>query len=202
MSNIKNKNIKNSKNNKVKNEKLTLDITVEVPKHSSIKYEYDRKTKSIRVDRILYGPNFYPQNYGFIREALDWDGDELDCLVISNESFQPGIIVPARIIGAMGMIDGGETDTKLIGVIDCDPRFNGIKTIQDLPEHMFKEIQNFFETYKLLQNKEVIITGFKDAKWAIKEYHECVDLMNKYKDMDKDDFIKLMKKEHPEKYTA
>jgi inorganic pyrophosphatase len=101
---------------------LVLDVTIEIPKNSNIKYEYDRKTGKISVDRILYGPSVYPQNYGFLPEALDWDGDELDVLVFADQSFQPGIIVPARIVGALEMIDNGETDTKLIAVIDCDPR--------------------------------------------------------------------------------
>jgi len=75
----------------------------------------------------------------------------------------PGIIVPTRIIGAMGMIDDGETDTKLIGVIDCDPRYNQYKTLTDLPQHLLSEIKDFFETYKRLQNKNVKVTGFKEA---------------------------------------
>ncbi|MDE5767639.1 MAG: inorganic diphosphatase [Malacoplasma sp.] len=181
---------------------MKLNVTIEIPKHSNVKYEYDRKTKQISVDRILYGTEVYPQNYGFIKEALDWDGDELDALVIADQSFMPGVIVPVRIIGAMEMIDDGETDTKLISVIDCDQRYKHINNLKDLGEHRIKEIQNFFETYKLLQNKKVVIKGFKDAQWAQKEYQECVELMNKYGSMDKDDFINKMKKEHPEKYNA
>jgi inorganic pyrophosphatase len=100
----------------------------------------------------------------------------------------------------MEMIDGGETDTKLIAVIDVDPRFSEIKTIKDLPKHLLDEIQNFFENYKNLQKKEVIINGFKDVKFAEETFKECTELYNKYKDMDKDEFIKLMRKEHPNKY--
>jgi inorganic pyrophosphatase len=103
-------------------EKLVLNVTIEIPKHSNVKYEYDRKSGKIFVDRILFGPSVYPQNYGFTPDALDWDGDELDVLVFADQQFQPGIIVPTKIIGAMEMIDNKETDTKLIGVIDCDPR--------------------------------------------------------------------------------
>jgi inorganic pyrophosphatase len=142
---------------------LVLDVTIEIPKDSKVKYEYDRQTKQIRVDRILYGANAYPQNYGFIPEALDWDGDELDVLVYAQQSFSPGTIVPTRILGAMEMIDDGETDTKLIGVIAVDPRFANKTSLKDLPEHTLKEIKNFFETYKLLQNKKVIVKGFKDV---------------------------------------
>lgn len=181
---------------------MKLNVTIEIPKKSNVKYEYDRKTKQILVDRILFGTEVYPQNYGFIKEALDWDGDELDALVISDHSFMPGVVVPVRVIGAMEMIDDGETDTKLITVIDCDPRFKNINKLSDVSEHTLKEIQNFFETYKLLQNKKVVIKGFKDEIWAEKEYLECVQLMSKFGTMEKDEFIAQMKKEHPEKYSV
>jgi inorganic pyrophosphatase len=143
-------------------EKLILDVTIEIPKGSNIKYEYNRKNKTISVDRILYGPSYYPQNYGFISEALDWDGDELDVLVFADQSFQPGIVVPTKIIGALEMIDGGETDTKLIGVIAVDPRYANIDSMKDLSEHEFLIIKEFFETYKNLQKKKVQVNGFKD----------------------------------------
>ncbi len=183
-------------------EKLTLDVVIEIPKNSKVKYEYNRKTGKISVDRILYGPSSYPQNYGFIPEALDWDGDELDVLVIADQEFMPGVVVPTRILGAMEMIDGGETDTKLIGVIDCDPRFKRYNNLASLPEHLLLEIKDFFETYKRLQKKQVIVKGFQEVEWATKEYHECVELMNKYGKIDKDAFVEQMKKEHPEKYCA
>ncbi|GHU31800.1 hypothetical protein FACS1894166_03920 [Bacilli bacterium] len=123
-------------------------------------------------------------------------------LVYAQQSFQPGTVVPTRIIGAMEMIDDGETDTKLIGVIAVDPRFAGKKSLKDVPEHTLKEIKNFFETYKLLQNKKVIVKGFKDQAWAVHEYKECVQLMNKYGKLPKEQFIAKMQREHPEKYKA
>ncbi len=177
-----------------------LKVTIEIPKNSKIKYEYNRETKQIEVDRILYGSNSYPQNYGFIKEALDWDGDELDALVIADQPFLPGVLVEAKILGAMEMIDGGETDTKLIGVVACDPRYDSYQKLDDLPKHLLLEIKDFFENYKNLQKKKVEVLGFKDEKWAHKEYQECVELMQKYGKEDKNEFIKLMKKEHPEKY--
>lgn len=179
---------------------LVLNVTIEIPKGSKIKYEYDRATQQISVDRILYGPSGYPQNYGFIKEALDWDGDELDCLVIADQAIGTGVVVPTRIIGAMEMIDSGETDTKLIGVIDCDPRYAHIKSLKDVSQHLLLEIKDFFETYKKLQHKVVTVTGFRDQKWAISEYKTCVNLMKKYGSMSKKDFIKKMMKEHPNKY--
>ena len=178
-----------------------VNVTIEVPKNSNIKYEYDRKTGKIAVDRILYGPSIYPENYGFIPNALDWDGDELDVLVIADQSFMPGIVVPTRILGAMSMIDGGETDTKLIGVIDCDPRFKDINTLDDVPNHKLLVIKDFFETYKRLQKKEVKVGEFKDTTWALNELNECIDIMDKYGKMPKDEFLDKMQKEHPEKYS-
>lgn len=177
-----------------------LNVTIEIPKNSKIKYEFDRKTGSISIDRILFGPSAYPQNYGFIKEALDWDGDELDVLVLADQEFLPGIVVPTRILGAMEMIDGGETDTKLIGVIAVDPRYAQYKKLEDLPNHLLLEIKDFFETYKNLQKKKVEIRGFQNLEWAINEYNHCVELMNKYGHMDKDAFVELMQKEHPKKY--
>lgn len=179
---------------------LVLNVTVEIPKGSKVKYEYNRANKEISVDRILYGSSGYPQNYGFLKEALDWDGDELDCLVIADQSIGTGIVVPTRIIGAMEMIDDGETDTKLIGVIDCDPRYSHIKSLKNLNQHLLLEIKDFFENYKNLQHKKVIVRGFKDQTWAVKEYKECVSLMNTYGQLPKDEFIKKMKKAHPNKY--
>lgn len=179
---------------------MKVNVTIEIPKHSNVKYEYDRTTKAIKVDRILFGSEMYPQNYGFLPEALDWDGDELDIFVISDQTFMPGVQVPARIIGAMEMIDSGETDTKLIGVIDCDPRYSHINSLKDVNEHLLKEMSNFFQNYKILQNKKVVVKGFKDIDWALKEYEECKNLMKEYGNLPKDEFIKLMQSKHPEKY--
>lgn len=177
-----------------------VNVTIEIPKNSNVKYEFDRATGKISVDRILYGPSVYPENYGFIPNALDWDGDELDVLVIADQAFMPGIVVPTRIVGAMTMIDGGETDTKLIGVIDCDPRYKDIQNLMDVPEHKLLVIKDFFETYKRLQKKSVEVGEFKDTQWALRELDECIELMKQYGKMSKDEFLAKMQKEHPEKY--
>ena len=179
---------------------IKINVVIEIPKNSNVKYEYNRTNGQISVDRILYGPNVYPENYGFIRDALDWDGDELDVLVIADQSFMPGIEVPTRILGAMTMVDSGESDTKLIGVIDCDPRFKDYNSLDDLPKHKLHVIRDFFETYKRLQKKDVKVGAFKDGEWAVKELEKCRQLMSKYGKMPKEDFLAKMKKEHPEKY--
>jgi inorganic pyrophosphatase len=185
----------------MKDNKLVLNVTVEIAKNSNIKYEYDRKTGKLVVDRILYGSMHYPMNYGFIPEALDWDGDELDVLIMSNEAFIPGCSVPTKIIGALELIDNGETDTKLIGVINVDPRCSEINDLKDVPAHLLKEIHDFFSNYKNLQKKKVEVKDFRDKQWAIHEYEECLELMNKYGKMDKDKFIEKMMMERPEKYS-
>jgi inorganic pyrophosphatase len=98
------------------------------------------------------------------------------------------------------MVDGGETDTKLIGVIDCDPRWLHVNTIKDLSPHELDIIKEFFETYKRLQRKSVQVKRYQDQAWAVAEYHECVELMKKYGSLPKSEFLKTMKKLHPEKY--
>ena len=92
--------------------------------------------------------------------------------------------------------------TKLIGVIDCDPRYSHINSINDINEHLLKEISIFFQNYKILQNKKVVVKGFKEKAWAINEYNECVELMKKYGQLPKEEFIEKMKKEHPDKYEC
>lgn len=180
---------------------LNLDIIIEIPKGSNLKYEYDRKTKKISIDRKLDENDVYPQSYGFIPEALDWDGDELDVLVFSNKEFKPGTHAKVKIIGAMEMIDDGETDTKLIGVDLDDHKFKDIDNLKQLPKQSLKEIKYFFETYKRFRNQTVIVKGFKDEQFAINEYKECVSLMKQYGSMNKKKFIELMKEKHPEKYN-
>ncbi|TPI01585.1 inorganic diphosphatase [Mycoplasma struthionis] len=176
-------------------------VNIEISKDSKIKYEYDRKTNKIKVDRILRGDFKYPANYGYIAEALDWDGDELDVLVYSPEVFMPGTSLEARVIGAMKMIDSGETDTKLIAVHADDYRLDHIKTLDDLDQMWLVSVRNFFSTYKEFKGKDAtLVTGFEDVKWAEKEYEECVKLMQEYGSLDKEEFINKMKKEHPEKY--
>lgn len=179
---------------------MKLETIIEISKGSNIKYEIENG--KLYVDRILYGANFYPQNYGFVDNTLDWDGDPLDVMVIADQAFLPTSIVPTRILGAMKMIDGGETDTKLIGVIDVDQNYNEIKTIEDLPKNTLAQIQDFFENYKNLQKKKVVIKGFEGVDYAKKELAECQELFKKYKDMDKKEFVAKMMKDHPEKYEV
>ncbi|MGZ9431787.1 inorganic diphosphatase [Mycoplasma sp. CB776] len=181
--------------------KKIVQVNIEIPKGSNIKYEYDRKTNQIIVDRILRDGFRYPANYGSLREALDWDGDELDVLVYSDESFFSGSVLNARIIGAMKMIDDGETDTKLIAVHEDDYRLDHIQKLEDLPKWWLREVELFFSTYKNWKRSGITsVNGFEGIEYAIQEYNECVELMNEYSHLPKEEFIKLMKEKHPEKY--
>ena len=178
-----------------------IDIIVEIPAGSSIKYEWDEDKKAIRVDRILRDGFVYPANYGFIENTLDWDGDPLDVLVFTPEIVNPGTIMKVRILGAMKMIDDGETDTKLIAVHADDYRLENVITFDDLPTQWLKDIENFFSTYKNWKKPGITsVPGFESVNWALAELEECKAMYQKFGNSDKKAFIKQMKKEHPEKY--
>jgi inorganic pyrophosphatase len=146
-----------------------FNVVVEIPKGSQDKYEYDEKLDVIKLDRVLYGSQRFPFNYGFVPKTRAADGDHADVLLISTNPLFPGVVVEARAIGLMEMVDGGDQDNKIFAVPIADPRFNDVLALEDLPAHTLKEIQNFFETYKVLQNKNVEVNGFKDKAAAIME---------------------------------
>lgn len=140
---------------------------IEIPRGSQNKYEIEKETGLISLDRVLFGANVYPTDYGFAPQTLWDDGDAVDVMVLTTNALFPGCVVTVRPIGVLHMIDGGESDDKVICVPVSDPRFADIKDVNDLPEHRMKEIQNFFETYKLLQKKEVKVTGIEGAAAAM-----------------------------------
>jgi inorganic pyrophosphatase len=146
-----------------------FNVVVEIPQGSQDKYEYDEKLDVIKLDRVLYGAQTYPMNYGFIPQTRAEDGDHTDVLLFTTNPVIAGAIVEARAIGFMEMVDGGEVDNKILAVPTEDPRFEDIQTLEDLPKHKLKEIQNFFETYKILQKKSVAVKGFKDKAAALEE---------------------------------
>ncbi len=133
---------------------------IEIPQGSRVKYEIDKETGLIKIDRVLYSPFVYPANYGFFPQTWWEDGDPLDVLVISYEPWYPGVLVDVRPIGLMKMEDSGEIDDKVIAVPADDPRFNEVEDIKDLPQHLLKEIEHFFNRYKELQGKETKVLGF------------------------------------------
>lgn len=145
---------------------------IEVPKHSMLKYELDKDTGFIKLDRVLYSAVHYPGDYGFIPQTLSEDGDPTDIIIISNFAVVPGTILRARPIGVLEMIDEDERDEKIIAVPADDPRFDKRKDISDFSEHVILEIKHFFETYKELQGKKVeirSIKGYWDAKEDVKK---------------------------------
>ena len=145
---------------------------VEVPKGSQIKYELDKKSGLVKVDRILYSAVHYPANYGFIPQTYCADSDPLDVLVLGQESVSPLCIMRARPIGVMKMIDGGVADDKIIAIHEDDPQYNCYNHINELPPHTLKTLQRFFEDYKILENKQVKIESFlgpKEAKDILKK---------------------------------
>lgn len=127
---------------------------IEIPKGSKCKYELDKTTGLLRLDRILYTSTHYPANYGFIPRTYADDGDPLDVLVLCTESIYPMTLVRVYPIGVMRMLDGGKMDDKIIAVPFSDPSYFGIRSIDELPAHIFDEILHFFTVYKQLENKQ------------------------------------------------
>ena len=143
---------------------------IEIPKGSKKKYELDKETGMIILDRILYTSTHYPANYGFIPRTYSQDKDPLDVLVLCDETFDPLVLVRAKAIGVLKMIDNDEVDEKIIAVCINDPQMNGYEDISDLPEHKFEEIKHFFSVYKQLEHKPTVVTeicGVQEAKRVI-----------------------------------
>ena len=129
-----------------------VNAFIEIPLGSKNKYELDEATGRIRLDRVLYAAMSYPAEYGIIENTLAPDGDPLDILVIASERTFPGCIVPARVLGYLSTKDNGKEDYKLIAVVDCDPRYEHIRHLDDISNFVLKEIRNFFQNYKVLQD--------------------------------------------------
>lgn len=148
-----------------------FNVIIEIPQGSQDKYEYDEELDLIKLDRVLFTAQRYPANYGFIPQTRAEDGDPADVLLFSTNPFFPGAVVEARAIGFMNMNDSGESDNKILAVPINDARFQHVQSLAEIPEHSFKEIKNFFETYKLLQDKEVSVGAFEPKEKAF-EYLE------------------------------
>lgn len=143
---------------------------IEIPMGSKCKYELDKETGFIRLDRVLYTSTHYPQNYGFIPRTFADDGDPLDVLVIMSSPVYPMTLIRCYPIGVMRMIDGGALDDKIIAIPFSDPTYRGIKSLDDLPAHIFDEIVHFFSVYKQLEGKTTAVDsllGRDDAKRII-----------------------------------
>ena len=146
-----------------------MNVIIEIPKFSKNKYEIDKETGIIALDRVMHSAQDYPFDYGFVPQTLFDDGDALDVVLLTTYPLAPGILVKARPVAIMEMVDGGERDDKIVAVPVDDPRFADIHDIGDLNKHFIKEMTHFFETYKKVQNKEVTIgkwLGVADAQAA------------------------------------
>jgi inorganic pyrophosphatase len=143
-----------------------INVLVEIPKGSSNKYEFDKESGFVFLDRVLFSPFHYPADYGFVPKTLAQDGDPLDALVLMNAPTLPGVVIPARPVGVLGMVDSGDPDDKVLCVPKSDPRFNHIKDINDVPKPILDEIGHFFVTYKQLEGKTVTIGDWRPAAAA------------------------------------
>ena len=158
-----------------KNSPEIVNSLIEIPQGSRAKYEIDKATGLLKLDRIIYSSFHYPVNYGFIPQTLGEDGDPLDILVMCSESIQPLCLVEATVIGNMQMIDNGEKDDKIIAVATKDPTVNHISNIDELPKHFISVLKNYFEQYKVLENKVVEIDDFQDKQAAYKVIQEAIE---------------------------
>lgn len=149
------------------NAPATVTGIIEIPKNSRAKYELDKDSGMLILDRVLYSSINYPANYGFIPKTYCDDGDPLDILVISQIEIVPMCLVEANVIGVMRMLDGGEMDDKIIAVAANDMSVSHIQDISELPEHAIKELRSFFEDYKKLENKSVVVEEFQGKEIAM-----------------------------------
>lgn len=144
-----------------------VPVVIEVPKGSKTKYELDKNSGLLRVDRVLYSSVVYPANYGFIPQTYCDDKDPLDVLVLGQDAVVPLSIMMVKPIGVMKMIDQGEEDDKIIAVHANDPEYNHYNSIHELPPHRMREVERFFLDYKILEHKSVVVEKFMDRDAAI-----------------------------------
>ncbi len=143
-----------------------IHVIVEINKGSKNKYEIDKETGMIKLDRVMHTAQDYPFDYGFVPQTHWHDNDPLDVVLLTTYPLFPGILVEARPVAVVHMVDGGERDEKIIAVPKGDPRFAEVKDLKDINPHTLKEIEHFFLTYKKLQNKSVEINGIEGADVA------------------------------------
>ena len=150
-------------------ERIPREFTavIEIPTGSSVKYELDKHTGLLRLDRILYSAVFYPANYGFIPQTLAEDNDPLDVLVLCQEHLAPLTLVKSRAIGLMTMVDSGKQDHKILAVAVDDPEYAGFQEADELPPHRLMMLRRFFQDYKQLEGKTVAVDQLQAAAYAI-----------------------------------
>jgi len=157
-------------------ERLPAEFTsvIEIPMGSSVKYELDKETGMLRLDRILYSAVYYPANYGFIPQTYAEDDDPLDVLVLCQEAVAPLTLVSARAIGLMTMIDSGKKDHKILAVAVNDPEYEAFREADELPTHRMTMLRRFFQDYKTLEGKNVEVDAFQPAATALPVIEEAL----------------------------
>lgn len=163
-------------NNQTNNLSTVFNCIIEISKGSKLKYELDKITGLLRLDRVLYSSVHYPANYGFVPQTYCDDEDPLDILVLCTEPIVPLCIVRAKAIGVITMSDDKGKDDKIIAVQANDPSFNHYNNIDELPPHLMIEIHRFFVDYKVLEGKQVVIDGIKGKEEAVKIIQSAVEL--------------------------
>jgi len=158
----------------------SFSAIIEISKGSKNKYELDKETGLMRLDRILHTSTHYPQNYGFIPRTYADDNDPLDVLVICSEELLPMTLVQCYPIGVIKMIDNGRNDEKIIAIPFSDPTFNLYKDISELPPHIFEEMKHFFSVYKQLENKETAVDMISGREDAVNIIEECIERYKEY----------------------
>lgn len=157
-------------------EKDSINTIIEINKGSKNKYEIDKETGMIALDRVLHSSQDYPFDYGFVPQTLWDDGDAVDVIVLTTYPLLPGILVRVRPVAIMDMVDSGESDAKIIAVPVDDPRWDDVKDLADVNKHTLKEMEHFFSTYKKLQNKEVSVQGFHGKDKAEEAFLRGIEL--------------------------
>ena len=157
----------------------SFEALIEIPKGCKVKYELDKETGLLKLDRVLYTSTVYPANYGFIPRTLAEDGDPLDVLVLCGETIYPMTLINCYPIGVIKMIDGGSLDEKVIAIPFRDPTYNGYYDIHELPNHVFDEMMHFFEVYKTLEHKQTTVKEICHRDEAVEIINKCISM---YKD--------------------
>lgn len=152
----------------------SFEAFIEIPKGCKAKYELDKDTGLLKLDRVLYTSTVYPANYGFIPRTFADDGDPLDVLVLCNETIYPCTLVKCYPIGVIKMIDGGSLDEKIIAIPVGDPTYNTYYDIQELPKHIFEEMMHFFEVYKSLEHKQTTVKEICHRDEAMEIINKCI----------------------------
>lgn len=160
------------------NPPYNVNAIIEIPKGSRAKYEIDKASGLIKLDRVIYASMYYPLNYGFIPQTLGEDHDPLDIVVLTQVTVVPRCLINAKVIGVMQMIDHGEADDKIIAVAETDQSVSHISDVADLPQHLVLELKHFFENYKTLEDKKVVVDEFLPREEAYRIIENSIRLYN------------------------